>query len=185
MNRNAKIGISVIVAIILLGICTCVGAALYLGKRMVQSFITNPDEIAKMRQEIAEYDVPEGYKEYGMQMFGFQALMLSNYERSPENLVIVKFPTSMEMSQAEIDQAMQQVIQQYQNTVWKVVETQPVTIMDQTITMTILEGGEDPDRVRRMQCGWQGQNGMIALQIYGRVESWDQAVVDTFLASIR
>lgn len=184
MNRNAKIGITVIVGIVLLGICACIGVFIYLGGRVVQSIVTDPDEIAKMRQEIAEYDVPEGYNENAMRLFGIQAIILSGYG-SPENIFLMSFPTNTELSQEDIDKALEQMSQQNQNAVWEQVDILPVTIQGQSVSMIVSEGSVGEYTQRRMQCYWQGDHGMLALQISGSVEDWDQSIVDAFLASIR
>ena len=185
MNRNAKIGIAAIVGIILLGICACIGLFIYLGGRVMQSLVTDPTEIAQMRQEIAEYDVPEGYTENGMRLFGFKALILSNSSASPESFILMGFPTDTQLTQDEIDKALEQLSQQNQNTVWKQVDTLPVTIQGQSVKMIVSEGSVGEFQQRRMQCFWQGKNSMLVLQITGNVDGWDQELVDAFLASIR
>ena len=185
MNRNAKIGIAVIVGIVLLGICACIGVFIYLGGRVMQSIVTDPDEIAKIRQEIVEYDVPEGYKENGMRLLGIQAIILSSYGGSPESFILMSFPANTELSQEELNKAIEQLNQQNQNAVWEQVDILPVTIQGQSVEMIVSEGSVGEYKQRRMQCYWQGDHGMLALQISGNVDGWDQSIVDAFLASIR
>ena len=185
MNRNAKVGIAVIVGIILLGICACIGAFYLLGSRVMQSIVTDPQEIEKIRQDMVEYDVPEGYTENGMRLLGIQAIILSNYGSSPESIVLMSFPTNTQLSQEEIDKAIQQMNQQSQNTVWEQVDVLPVTIQGQSVNMVVSEGSVGEYKQRRMQCYWQGEQGMLALQISGNAQDWDQSIVEAFLASIR
>lgn len=185
MNRNAKIGITAIIGITLLCLCACAVAAFYAFNRMSQAMITNPDDIAQMRQEIAEYDIPEGYEENGMRLAGFHALMLSNYSASPNSIMLMSFPSNMELSQEEIDQAIQQLSQQDNTAAWEQVDTQTVTIQGKQVDLIVMESSVGDYRQRRIQTYWLGENGMIALQMSGNVEGWDQAVVDAFIASIR
>ena len=186
MNRNAKIGIAAIVGLVLLAICACIGAFVLLGRGLVKSVVTDAEQIAQLRQEIIDYTAPEGYTEIGLRLLGFKALMMSDHDRSPETFIIMSFPSDFDISQDEIDQAMQQVNQQDQATAWQVVETQTVSVAGQEVDLVTLEGSSvDGFTRRKMQCAISGSAGLIAIQIEGNTDGWDQTLVDTFLASLR
>lgn len=185
MSRNTKIGIAVITGIILLGLCTCVGIFYYLGNKVMQSIITDPAEIEQLHQELAECDVPEGYTENGMRLLGFQPLILSNYLQSPESIIIMVFRADMQLSQEGIDQALQQISHQNQNTAWVQVDILMVTIQDQSIEMLVMEKNSGSNQRCMMQCIWSGFTGIVTLRIIGVVQNWDQSVVDAFLSSVR
>ena len=67
-----------------------------------------------------------------------------------------------------------------------IIETGPVTVRGQDATLVISEGvTSEGESYRQEAAAFQGQGGPALVVISGPVESWDQALVDAFLASIR
>jgi hypothetical protein len=66
-----------------------------------------------------------------------------------------------------------------------IIETRPVTIRGQEETLAFSEGvTSEGETYRQVAVTFQGQGGPALLVISAPAESWDQASVDAFLASI-
>jgi len=66
--------------------------------------------------------------------------------------------------------------------------TAPIADMHygQIVTLRVLEGTDERGRqVRQVVCGFTGKGGDVLLGIVAGRESWDQALVERFLQSIR
>jgi hypothetical protein len=63
---------------------------------------------------------------------------------------------------------------------------QQATVRGQPTTLRILEGADEQGRkVRQVVCGVTGQRGDLLLGIVAGQDTWDQALVERFLQSIR
>ena len=96
---------------------------------------------------------------------------------------------SPEEMQRQMTQAMQQ---QGQGRAMQthVVGTQAATIKGQPVTLTVSEGevteGSDAGTIFRQVMGVvPGKDGTAMLMAMGKKDTWDQATLDSFLASIR
>ncbi len=66
------------------------------------------------------------------------------------------------------------------------VGTQKTTVRGQPVTLRLFEGTDENGRqVRQVVCRFAGKSGDVLLGIVASRESWDQAMVDGFLGSIR
>jgi hypothetical protein len=68
----------------------------------------------------------------------------------------------------------------------RVVGTQETTVRGQPVTLRLFEGTDENGRqVRQAVCAFTGKSGDLLLAMVTSKETWDQAVVDRFLQSIR
>jgi hypothetical protein len=66
------------------------------------------------------------------------------------------------------------------------IEERPITIRDQSTTLSIYEGTDNNgNMVRQAFTSFTGENGIVMFMAAGDTESFDQAAVDQFLESIR
>jgi hypothetical protein len=66
------------------------------------------------------------------------------------------------------------------------VSTRETVVRGQPTTLRILEGTDENGRkVRQVICGFSNKSGDILLAIVVGQDTWDQAMVDSFLQSIR
>jgi hypothetical protein len=96
---------------------------------------------------------------------------------------------SPEEMQRQITQAMQQQ-GQGRNVQTHVVGTQTATVKGQPVTLTVSEGtvaeGSEAGTVFRQVIGvFPGKAGTAMLMVMGKKDTWDEATLDNFLASIR
>jgi len=64
--------------------------------------------------------------------------------------------------------------------------TQKATVRGQPTTLRLFEGTDENGRkIRQVVCGFSGKSGDLLMAIVAAQETWDQAMVDRFLQSIR
>lgn len=194
MSRNTKIILAIGGLALLL--CICLGSmTLYFGMQagqaLQQAVVTNPEEVVAIANKIAEYELPPGYKEqFGMSLFGFDLVVLAPSALGNEELImLMQFPASAGLSQAEMEAQMRQNTQQQfgnRDIEFETVDQITTSIRDAEVTLTISEGtGEDGATIRQVMGVFPGKGGPTLLMIQGHVTNWDQARVDSFIESIR
>lgn len=197
MSRNTKIALGIIVGLVFL--CICVGVIAYValnragqvvGEAVEGAIADDPAEVAQIAQGIVEYKLPPGYREkFGMSFFGFDMVAFGPAESTDQMIMLMQFPESAGLNQAEMEQQMKQSLQQQrgqQNIEMQIVDQIQRTIRDQTVTLTVSEGTDSDGTVMRQMSGvFQGKNGMVLLMIVNEKQHWDQGIADAFIASLR
>jgi hypothetical protein len=195
MSRNTKTVLIVLGVVLVLCICSCVGFGIFApaigGMFMSQSVATEPADVAAIGSNIVDYETPPGYEAvFGMSFFGFDLVGLGSEKENPQMLIfLMQFPEWANADQASMEAQLEQSVNQQLDNREMQLETvgeEEVSIRDQPVTLTIREGTDaDGDSMRQMTGIFQGKSGPTILMIMGNMESWDQAAVDQFLASIR
>jgi ribosomal protein S6E (S10) len=197
MSRNTTIAISVIAGLVFL--CICVGIIAYValnragqvvGEAVEGAIADDPAEVAQIAQGIVEYKLPPGYREqFGMSFFGFDMVAFGPAESTDQMIMLMQFPESAGLNQAEMEQQMKQSLQQQrgrQDIPMQEVDQVQRTIRDQTVTLTISEGTDsDGTAMRQMSGVFQGKNGAVLLMIVSKKQNWDQQAIDAFMTSLR
>ncbi len=196
MSRGVKIAL--VIVVILLGLCCIGGAGFYfITQRVVSQAVTDdPTKAATLGHEIVDYNLPDGYRELGgMNALGFKMVFIGSPSNTSDSmfLVLMQIPTGANMDEAEMQRQMTQAMQQQgmgRNMQTHVVGTQTATIKGQPVTLTISEGtateGNDTGTVFRQVVGvFPGNAGTAMLMAMGKKDTWDQATLDGFLASIK
>ncbi len=191
MSANAKkwlIGIGVVG-----GLCAiaCVVIALLggqLGSSFVKSIKTDPTDVAQLGSKIADYTVPAGYVQAGgMSIFMYDLVTYTPPEGQQGMMIMLMQFKSGTVSQEQMQQALEQQSGQSTSNM-HVVKTYQTAIRGQSSTVTIREGvssGTPAIAVRQLMTFFPGKGGTVTLMITGTTDSWDQSVVDDFIASIR
>jgi hypothetical protein len=66
-----------------------------------------------------------------------------------------------------------------------IIETRPVTVREQEVTLVISEGiTSEGETYRQVTAAFQGKGGPALLMLSEPVTSWNQQVVDALIASI-
>jgi len=66
------------------------------------------------------------------------------------------------------------------------VGTQQMTVRGQPTTLRLFEGTDENGRkIRQVVCGFSGKSGDLLMAMVASQDTWDQAMVDRFLQSIR
>jgi hypothetical protein len=104
-------------------------------------------------------------------------------------IMLMQIPDNMgneEEMQREMERSMARQGGRGGNITMEVVEQKTITIRGQQVPATISEGqGESGVTMRQMTAVFKGNNGPAILMIMGEKSSWNQQLIDQFIASIR
>ncbi len=196
MSKGMKIAL--VVVVILLGACCVGGAAFYfISQRVVSQAITDdPAKAATMGHEIVDYSLPDGYRELaGMNALVFKMVFIGSEAQTSDSmfLVLMQIPAGANMSPEEMQRQMTQAMQQQgqgRNMQTHVVGTQNATIKGQPVTLTVSEGemtdgNKAGTPIRQVVGVFPAKEGAAMLMVMGNKDTWNQAMLDNFLASIK
>lgn len=166
-------------------VLTCLGMLLALAACMGPKNATDPVRIVgKTAALIADFTPPSDYApEYGLHALGYTAVAYNSGDNS--HLYLVQ--SEAEADGAALKKALDEMVPGYRDEEGDlvVVEQRPYTIRNQDVTVTISEGtGWDNEMVRQATAVFRGKEGPALLLLSTPADDWDQAAVDTFLASI-
>lgn len=198
MDKTTKTVLIIVGSLVLLcgcGVALLAGTGLWSFSRFVQfadeSTTENPQEVARIASEIADFDLPEGYDtQYGMKIATFS--MVQYATRNEDSYIfLTQFPAGTSIN---VDEMMRQVRDgahnpnsRWYNVDAELVEQKPVTIRGQETTLSISEGTNDQGELYRMaNVTFQGRGeGPILVMFIGPAEQWDTEMVEDFISSIR
>lgn len=195
MNRKQ---VTIIVGI-LVALCCCVaGLGLagmwYAGDQLggMMEGANDPENVTKIAQSIATYDLPAGYEQIGFDILSIKYIFMMPGDNQAPMIMLAQFPDSMVGNQEELAREMESSMarQTGQGAAdLQVVEQKTYTIRGQQVETVIMDGvadieGQSVD-IRQMIIVFDGKEGMAALMFYGAKAGWDQTLVDSFIASVR
>ena len=192
MSRGLRIAL-VLIAIALFFCCVaCLGATL-LGTRLAgRAIITNPDRVQAVGNQIADYDVPPGHEEmFAMNMLGMKLVAIgpSNPTTDYTMIMLMQFPAGMDVSRQQMERQVEQALARQiglSSADMTSVGKEETVIKGAPVTLTVREGTTNRgERIRQLTELFDGNTGPTMLMITGDVNTWDQAMVDDFIASIR
>jgi hypothetical protein len=191
MSRGLRVAL--VVLAIALFLCCVAGLGLtLLGTRLVgRAFITNPERVHSIGGQIADYEVPAGYKEMFAMNMGVKMVALGSGSSTSDFMMIVlmQFPGGMEISQQEMERQIEQALAHqmgFGSADMEVVGHQETTIKGEPVTLTVREGTASyGEQLRQVTGVFPGKSGPTILMIAGEVAAWDDKTVDEFIASIR
>jgi hypothetical protein len=145
---------------------------------------------AQAAHKMVDYDLPPTYQELKVLTIRDQdaAVIIAHRER-PEDMIYMEgvmdgiLTVDEWRSKYEKRLAREMGGRRYDT---ETVSTQEAVVRGQPTTLRILEGTDGNGRpVRQLVCALSGKNGDLLLGVVAGQDSWDQAMVDTFLQSIR
>ena len=161
-------------------------------RRIIQApyWKTDAQLAAQAAHKMLDYDLPPNYQELKVLTIQGQdtAVIIADRER-PEDLIFIEevveeiIANDQWRAKYETRLAREMGARRYDT---ETVGTQETVIRGQPTTLRILEGTDENGRmVRQVVCGFSGKSGDILLAIVAGRDSWDQAMVDSFLQSVR
>ena len=131
MSKNTKIIIGVIVGVLAVFLCICIGGWIFLqvsGKVLQETvLVDNPDEAAALARSMIDYDLPPGYKEemainiIMMKMVMITKGGLAANDPSQVVIMIAEMPFGGELDEEEMRlQSQLQMKQSMQRQGWQV-----------------------------------------------------------------
>lgn len=198
MNKTLKVVLIIILVLVLLCCCTGTGLALTgvvsmgsILKNIDANTTENPEEVAIMAAGIADFEPPAGFgNPYGMKVLNITAVGYFSQDTST-HIFLTELPKNLNLNVEEIMQSLQEQSGKGQVTVnggqFVSVEDRSVIIRGQQSTLIIKEGdSSEGENVRVGTVTFDSKQGNQAiLMISGKASSWDDALVNDFIASIK
>jgi hypothetical protein len=188
----------IIISILVILCCCVAGLGLagmwYAGDSLGRVFedANDPERVARIADSIAEYDAPTGYEQMAFDIFSMKYIFMTPLNSARPIIMLAQFPASMVGDQEEMRREMERSMAQQTgqgSAEMRPVEEKTYTIRGQQVDTTIMEGEADMDGrkvlMRQMIVIFEGRNGVAALMFAGPKDGWDQAMIDSFIASIR
>lgn len=193
LTRNQKIIIGVVGGILLL-CCIGGGVAWWAGSSLVnqvsQGFNSDPAKAQEVGQSIAAYTTPDGYTEqFSMELLGVKMVALAPDGSGPI-LMLMQFPEAMAGNTEQMQEQMSQAFSQQTGQSgfeFTTVEERDVVVGGQEVKLVVREGSNnDGDTMRQAFATFESDDGNVVMfMAMGEPGSWDDEVIDDFLASIK
>ncbi len=161
-------------------------------RRIVQATLWKTDTrlAAQAAHEMVDYDLPPNYQELKVLSVQDKAVQVIIANRArPGDMIYLEsvqdgiFAEDEWQASYETRLAREMGDRRY-NT--RASGTQPAAVRGQPAMLRLFEGPDENGRaVRQVVCGFSGKNGDVLLAIVAGQDSWDQAMVDNFIRSIR
>jgi len=188
MTKGMQIGLVVIGVVVALCLLLSVGG--YVGLRTVAQVVTravdsDPATVADVSHTIADYTLPDGFADgYVAQVVDYS---LVSYTANDDHthIYLMQAPPSLKLDRAALEQQANQAVGSNGWEKVTVIERQPCQIRGEETTLVISEGvSHDGSRYRSASAVFAGNEGLALVNISGPSANWDQAMVDTFIASL-
>ena len=189
MNKDLKVVLAVIAGAVTL--CWGGSAVAYLIARQAlgQTYATDPAQAAKIGHSIVDYTLPPGYLEQtAASSYGLKVVTIGPQHGSTHSMTLALMQVSAEWNALQDDEeAFDPLGENEQEWSMPIVSTQTITIKGQPVILTVREGSDSGgQRIRQASCTFPGRgNAMVVMAASGAGDAWDQAALDSFLASIK
>lgn len=188
MSRNGKIALVVVGVLVVL--CVGICAFGYLTFQRFGDQLNNPESGREIGSDIADYALPEGYEERGINLLIYKMVLImpaEGLQRSDGLVFMLMNMSAGAANQAEMERAMQQSFQQQMGRsggTTHVVGTEHVTIRGKDTVLTIAENDTNPP-MRQVVGTFAGKNGVVILMAMGDADNWNDTLFKNFVASIQ
>jgi hypothetical protein len=191
MNKQLKMALAVIVgATVLCG--TSYVAIYFIAKQAVGQMmpITDPARASKIGHEIVNYTLPPGYCEQSASSaLGYKVVIIGPQSgiTNAMTIVLMEYPVGSNRSWEEVSQETDLMQENIDDQYMRTVSTQTVTIQGQPVTLTTYESiGSNGPAYHWVSGIFPGRgNTEVTITATSVKDAWNQAVLDSFLASIR
>jgi hypothetical protein len=186
--------ILVLVAVAVILLIACVALFTWGGPLLTRiranMWKTDPQLAASAARSMLDYDLPPGYQELGVLVVEQRpnAVIMAHRERPTDLIFIQIVPngilTNDRWRASYVDRLSKEMWQHRYNV--RAVTTQTRVIRGQATTVTILEGTDENGRqIRQAICGLTGKSDDLLVALVASQATWNQALIDRFLQSIR
>jgi hypothetical protein len=146
---------------------------------------TDTDKVASAAADIADFDLPADYQpEFSTSLEGYT---LVSYNPGDGHSHLYLIQSEKESDGEKLVSMIDQIAPGSYDpqTRMTVIETRPVTMRDQEVTLVISEGNtSEGGTYRQVMVAFHGKGGPALVTLSEPVERWNQKSVDAFIASI-
>ncbi len=198
MNQTTKTILMIVGSLVVL--CACAAAVLVgtgawsftqLVRFADQSTTEDPQEVANIASQIADFSVPEGFiTQYGIKISTFSMVQYTTHTEDTY-IFLTQFPAGTSINpqemMREIRNSSRNPNSPWYNVDTELVEQKSVHIRGDESTLSISEGKSDQGVLYRMaNATFDGKgDGPTLLVIVGPADHWDTKMVEDFIASIQ
>jgi hypothetical protein len=177
---------------VLLLLCVGVAALAPNLRRIIQApmWKTDAQLAAQAARSMVDYDLPADYQESQVLRIQDQnaAVIIAHRER-PEDMIFIEHVQEGIIGNDEWRASYETRLSReigVRRFTTQAVGTQKTTVRGQPTTLRLFEGtDENGRRIQQVVCGFGGKSGDLLMAIVAGQDTWDQAMVDRFLQSIR
>lgn len=175
-------------------ICCCIAAVAYfafrkIGTRLQSAVNGDPTSVARVQQDIAEFEIPEGYQPFALNMFNYDMLTLTPVSaQSGMTIMLMQYTGVTAGNSEQMEEQLRRAISQQggqAGTNMKLVDTYEETIRGQTVTVSVSEGQFQSFTMRQWSTVFQGNKGPTIVMVQGITDGWDDQLLDDFIKSIK
>jgi hypothetical protein len=190
MNKTVKW--ILIICLSMFVLCGCGAVATFTllratGRVMANTIQTDGDLVPAMSSEIAEYDVPDGFgPPFAVQVVGFSMISHTGLDNH-SHIYFFRVPPNVHFDHDKVESKLRTSGWVQYPVRYRLVDEQPGMIRGEETTMVTSEGVNGSGlRYRQMSAAFSTGDGANAYVIISMpADSWDQALVDAFLGSIK
>lgn len=173
------------------GICLCMAIVAFFGLRQFGQQVDNmvsgdPTAVAQAQENIADFDIPPGYRSMTMSMFIYDMITLMPEDNRP--MIMLMQYSGMTSNREQMERELRQAVQQQSpqpGISMQVVDEFETTIRGKTVIISISEGNAQNLVMRQWIAVFEGNNGLVVFMAQGVADAWDDELLLDFLASIR
>lgn len=193
MDRTTKIILAAAAVAAVLLVCGAIVIGFGVGgviSLVGRNFETNPAQVTPIATDIADFDLPTGYKPtFGMSIAGFKVV---SYDPGDGNshIWLMQAPAGTELEGTELQREFQRmsergpVVAQTRNL--KQINSEQIKLRGQEVTLITSEGtNSDGASYRQCAAYFNGKGGPAMVIVEQPIARWNQEQVNQFLASIR
>lgn len=189
MSKGCKTAIVVGIVLAILCCIACTFVSIVIHYTMSGTVAAGPEQAAVIGHEIVDYSLPAGYAEvFGTSLFKLKWVVIASDNQDALSMMLMQIPQRSGMTPEEMQSVMAELFAQqgeYSPSSLQIVETRQVTVKGQPVTLTISESESDlGETMRQAVAVFPGKDGLAMLMAMGDAQTWDQEVLDEFLASI-
>ncbi len=174
MKQITKIILTLNAVCVLIGLSACT------------SFVaTNTEQISGFTSKIADFDLPAGYHaDFSTNLMGYSVIAYS-HGAGPSHLYLIQ--SEKEADGEKLAQVLDEVVvgSGDPQTRMTVIETRPVLVRGQETTLVISDCvNSEGLAYRQAAVAFQGNGGPALIVFSEPIENWNQATLNTLLASV-
>lgn len=203
MNKNTKIVLGIILAVVVVCGITVIAGAIgltILGKNFRENMFTDdPEQAASEASKMLSYDLPAGYREQAVMDLVFGKMLaiaqsdLGTADRTTPIIMITQLSsiiTGDAMSQEDFQRQMEESMTTTtggEKMELQLAEEKTMTIAGQETQVLVYEGADSKGiEVREVLTGFFEVNGkQTIVMIIGQISTWPEEDMDAFLTSIK
>ncbi len=188
MNKTTRTILIIISSLALVAIVACgaAGWGLQAAAKGIWNQVTALGENGSIAAQIADFDLPSGYQsQFALEIQDYQLAAYAPVQ-GIGHIYLFQAPGSLDIDTNQLQEKYYQYNPDANSRNVHLVETRPITLRGQQVTLAVSEGtNSDQMPYRELMAIFQGKGGPALVSISAPLDNWDEASFGAFLASIR